>query len=115
MPSRGLVVLSVITAIAVGLCAADLLPSRDQTPRERAARFLSEAGVTSTESPVSAIAAALFTDVAGQLGLHFTHDNAARRNYYLPEEMGPGAAFLDYDNDGDLEIFVTGRGRPFIE
>ncbi len=110
MASRGLIVLRVPTAVAVGFRAADLLPSRDQTPRELAARFLSEAGVESTESPVTEIAAELFTDVADQLGLHFTHDNAARGNCYVPEGLGSGAASLDYDNDGDLDIFVTGGG-----
>jgi hypothetical protein len=32
-------------------------------------------------------------------------------HYYYPEIMGPGVALLDYDNDGDLDVFVT-QGQP---
>ncbi len=53
-----------------------------------------------TPSPVQ------FVDVAAQSGLRFTQVNGASPHKYFPETMGGGGAFLDYDNDGDLDIFA---------
>jgi enediyne biosynthesis protein E4 len=54
-----------------------------------------------------------FTDVTRAAGLEFTHNTGAYGAKLLPETMGPGCAFLDYDNDGWLDILlVNGRDWP---
>ncbi|MDP9146644.1 MAG: VCBS repeat-containing protein, partial [Acidobacteriota bacterium] len=54
-----------------------------------------------------------FRDVTQQAGIHFTHNNGAFGRKYLPETMGPGVAFIDYDNDGWPDIFlVNGMDWP---
>src|SRR5215471_334653 len=45
-----------------------------------------------------------------QSGIHWVHDNAMSPNRYLPETMGPGVAFFDYDNDGWVDIFMVNSG-----
>src|SRR5207249_7008288 len=52
-----------------------------------------------------------FTDVTGQAGIRFKHFNGATGHRYLPETMGSGGAFLDYDGDGWLDILLL-NGRP---
>ncbi len=52
----------------------------------------------------------LFADVTEQLGIHWTHVNGATPEKYLIETMGGGAAFLDYDGDGRLDIFLVNSG-----
>ncbi len=47
------------------------------------------------------------TDVTAQSGLNFQHNSAAYGAKYLPETMGPGCAFIDYDNDGWLDILIA--------
>ena len=48
-----------------------------------------------------------FTDVTTQAGIHFRHNSGAFGAKYLPETMGPGCAFLDYDGDGWLDILLA--------
>src|ERR1700751_1576959 len=52
-------------------------------------------------------------DITAQAGIRFVHNNAAFGKKYLPETMGPGVAFIDYDNDGWPDIFlVNGTDWP---
>jgi enediyne biosynthesis protein E4 len=54
-----------------------------------------------------------FRDITAQAGIHFTHNNAAFGKKYLPETMGPGCAFIDYDNDGWPDILlINGQNWP---
>jgi len=43
-------------------------------------------------------------------GLTWVHTNAMSPERYLPETMGPGVAFLDYDNDGWMDIYMVNSG-----
>ncbi len=51
-----------------------------------------------------------FTDITQQAGIRFTHNNGAFGKKYLPETLGPGCAFIDYDNDGYPDIIMVNGG-----
>ncbi len=48
-----------------------------------------------------------FRDITAQAGIRFTHNNGAFGKKWLPETMGPGCAFIDYDNDGYPDILLV--------
>jgi hypothetical protein len=48
-----------------------------------------------------------FVDVTSQAGIHFKHNSGAFGKKYLPETMGSGVCFIDYDNDGWQDIFLV--------
>src|SRR5208283_3251437 len=48
-----------------------------------------------------------FRDITARAGIHFTHNNGAFGKKWLPETMGPGCAFIDYDNDGWPDILLV--------
>src|SRR6476620_6755318 len=53
----------------------------------------------------------VFIEAAAATGLNFTHVSGATGQYYVAEEMGAGVALFDYDNDGDLDVFLV-QGGP---
>ena len=53
-----------------------------------------------------------FTDVAAKAGLRFVHDRGSTPEHHLPEMVGAGLAWLDYDNDGWMDLYVV-QGGPF--
>jgi enediyne biosynthesis protein E4 len=48
-----------------------------------------------------------FTDVTNAAGIHFKHNNGAYGGKLLPETLGSGCAFLDYDADGWQDILLV--------
>ncbi len=58
-----------------------------------------------------AISTALFEPVkSSHSGITWTHQNGRSPDYYLPETTGAGCAFLDYDNDGWMDIYLVNSG-----
>lgn len=54
----------------------------------------------------------VFRDVAQSRGIDFRHFSAGPRSTQLPEDMGSGCAFADYDGDGDWDLFVADTVGP---
>jgi enediyne biosynthesis protein E4 len=71
------------------------------------------AGKVPASAILSAPSQVHFKDITQQAGIRFVHYNGAFGKKYLPEAMGPGVAFIDYDNDGYPDIFlVNGMDWP---
>jgi predicted NUDIX family NTP pyrophosphohydrolase len=79
-------------------------------------RLLGLAGVSTAagwplRSPLVAASPPLFEEVPPTVsGITWVHENAMSANRYMPETMGPGVAFCDYDNDGWADIFMVNSG-----
>jgi enediyne biosynthesis protein E4 len=48
-----------------------------------------------------------FTDISTQAGMRFKHNTGAFGKKYLPETIGSGGAYFDYDNDGWQDILLV--------
>jgi enediyne biosynthesis protein E4 len=73
---------------------------------EQAARPNSGGGSSATSSATAA-SGDWFVERAKETGLDFVHFNGMSGEQYYPEIMAPGVGLFDYDNDGDLDVYLT--------
>ncbi|MFM7836668.1 MAG: FG-GAP repeat domain-containing protein, partial [Planctomycetaceae bacterium] len=60
--------------------------------------------------PQIEIPAIPFTEITQAAGIDFVHENGAEGEKLLPETMGGGGAFFDFDNDGDQDLLCVNSG-----
>src|SRR4051812_37534401 len=69
--------------------------------------------VQTMTASVDEIPVAKFTDITSAAGISFTHENGAYGDKLLPETMGGGVAFFDFDTDGRPDLlFVNSSYWP---
>jgi hypothetical protein len=85
-------------------------------------RFLQQLGMTGatafvsprlllSQSPAAASSPVSFEEVpASRSGITWVHDNAMSPTRYLPETCGSGGAFIDFDNDGWMDLYLVNSG-----
>lgn len=96
MPARHRPVLALTLAVAVVVAVAGC----GRPPEPRAIY------------PPIGIGPRIFEDATAAMGLRFQHDSGSTGEFKLWETLGSGAALLDFDNDGRLDVYLVQGGGP---
>jgi hypothetical protein len=85
---------------------------RSQISRRDLLKYLGSAGIGLAVSPIlrsdsQTHSPVTFVDVARSAGITFQHDNAASSEKYLIETMGSGCGWIDYDQNGLLDLYLV--------
>lgn len=117
---RGLVGTVICAVLAIGGCGRDAAP-RLVAPAQSDLNDVRHSGPAAAQKTRQDLDAVLsrrdaavaefpprFTEVSKQQGIEFTfHTDAVPGRYFLPEIMGGGAAWFDFDRDGWLDLFFV--------
>ena len=109
--SRHLIILSgICLAVFLGILLAGpgcKRPPADRTDSEAIGDDLpaEKSDVPGSGPPIT------FRELAKAAGIHFKHIDSPSGMHYVPEIMGGGAAWLDYDRDGFIDLLLVQGGK----
>lgn len=106
---RTVLLSSLVALTLVGAVVLRPNPER-YVPGERAEGITEELarGMPAGYTPVQ------FVDATREAGIDFRHFHGTR-SHQLPEDMGSGAAWADYDLDGDLDLYAVNEAGPLTQ
>jgi hypothetical protein len=99
----------VLSLLALAGCVTS--PSTEQSSAEKQKKSAADQSTAQTQAPAPTEAPRYsgpisFSDVTARAGIQFKHNSGAFGKKYLPETLGSGCAFIDYDNDGWQDILL---------
>ena len=103
---RYLTALRIFSALCAGLSTVTLLGACSENSSTGESDSIKQLATVSQAAAVPP-----FTDMTKASGLNFVHTPFLTGEYYMPEIMGAGAGLLDYDRDGDLDVYLL-QGAP---
>jgi hypothetical protein len=105
---------SLVAFVVLCIGGAGLFYFLKRKPAAAPARVTNIAAPAAPERPQAEIPPVKFEDITKKSGIDFVHHNGAYGEKLLPETMGGGVAFLDYDNDGKQDLlFVDSTDWPW--
>jgi len=104
---------SVIGLIGIGVLAGAGIWYANRKPASKPSQLTRLTAPVAPQNAQADIPLAKFTDITAAAGITFVHNNGAYRDKLLPETMGGGVAFIDFDDDGAQDLlFINSTYWP---
>ena len=105
---------SIIAFVALAVIGASWLYWIKRKPEQAPQKVTQLTAPVARPALLAEIPETRFVDITASAGIRFVHNNGAYGDKLLPETMGGGVAFFDFDNDGDQDLlFINSTYWPW--